>query len=58
MDTIEIEIDSAKIYEKMKLSDDLQDVLIFRGMQLQLQLAFDTVLRAQELQEDCFLPSR
>lgn len=36
----------------MKLTDDLQDVLIFQGMRLQLCLSFDTVLRAQELQAD------
>lgn len=36
----------------MKLHDDLHDILIFQGMRLQLQLSFDTVLRAQELQSD------
>jgi hypothetical protein len=36
----------------MKLTDDLQDALIFQGMQLVLNLAFDIVLRARELQDD------
>lgn len=36
----------------MRLTDDLNDVLIYRGQRLYLNLAFDVVLRAQELQQD------
>lgn len=36
----------------MKLTDRFDDTLIYKGFTLELDLAFDTVLRAQELNQD------